>query len=312
MSERRAAASSTYAPAQQAADDTLRAGGSALKAALTGFFAAAGSDPGVLCSPVGLLVVGLGSGARAYDGRCRQPGVGGKRPRGFLSADDVPRAAHAAVPASIAALAVAAAYGGVSLSACVRPSLSVAKRADAAGRAGLLGRIAELGAKALSDAAVKRTWLAEFGPVEGGMVTPQDLASSMEIDAPARARDDGFFVVPWSSESSADAGAREALGEGHALIAADAQGQLVALSFRSLPSTLTLLRYQVHVPALAEPVMRNVSRLAPGAPLPSPADLAILAGEGRGEDTIRATVDSGATLALSRDPLTKTVHRTAI
>ena len=55
--------------------------GSALGAVTAGFFAAAGAHFGVLLSPVTVLAAGGGIGACAFDGRCRQPGTGTKRPR---------------------------------------------------------------------------------------------------------------------------------------------------------------------------------------------------------------------------------------
>lgn len=304
----RAQARSTHPQADQAAEDVLGNGGSALKAALTGFFAAAGADPGVLFSPLSLLVVGLGAGARAYDGRCRQPGIGGKRPRGFLPEETIPPAARAAVPASVAAAAVAAAYhGGVSLAACVRPAVAVAKRVGAPGRSGLLARIAELGPNALHDAPIQRAWLARFGPQEGGTVTSRDLSGPADLDAAAVPHEQGDLTLPWAGDQvDADVGA---LGDGHALVAIDVRGQLVALAFWSLPHRLVLEPYQTHVPALARPVMRNVSRTAPGSVLQAPCHLAVRSGEGRAHDLVRA-VASGSRLELSRDPVSKSVVHT--
>ncbi|MGC4065984.1 MAG: hypothetical protein QM784_15310 [Polyangiaceae bacterium] len=77
--------------AAEAADECLLAGGSAVAAVLCGFFAAAGAYSGVLLGPLSLLVAGVGSGARAFDGRLRQPGLGTKRPRGFRDEESHPR-----------------------------------------------------------------------------------------------------------------------------------------------------------------------------------------------------------------------------
>ncbi|HET9960276.1 MAG TPA: hypothetical protein VFQ61_37555, partial [Polyangiaceae bacterium] len=89
--------------AEQAATERLAAGGSAVTAVLAGFFAVAGARPGVLLGPMSILVAGVGQGARAFDGRVRQPGLGAKRPRGILDGSEVPEAAQVAVPGALGA-----------------------------------------------------------------------------------------------------------------------------------------------------------------------------------------------------------------
>ena len=108
----RALAMSNDPIAEEAAIAQLSQGGSAVGAVLAGFFAAAGGYSGVLLSPLTILVAGIGTGGRAFDGRLRQPGLGTKRPRGFLPEEAIPSAARIAVPASVAAAAVANAYDG--------------------------------------------------------------------------------------------------------------------------------------------------------------------------------------------------------
>ena len=60
--------------AEEAAQHILAEAGTAADALIAGFFAAAGARPGVLFSPVQTLIAGPGVGARAFDGRARQPG----------------------------------------------------------------------------------------------------------------------------------------------------------------------------------------------------------------------------------------------
>src|SRR5688572_32963231 len=106
----RSAAIANDSVAEEAAQDFLLSGGSAVGAVLSGFFAASGAYAGVLLAPLSLLVAGVGSGARAFDGRLRQPGRGTKRPRGFKQNEAIPDAARVAVSASVAAAMVAHAY----------------------------------------------------------------------------------------------------------------------------------------------------------------------------------------------------------
>ena len=69
----RALAISNDPIAEEAALAQLSQGGSAVGAVLAGFFAAAGGYSGVLLSPLTVLVAGIGTGGRAFDGRLRQP-----------------------------------------------------------------------------------------------------------------------------------------------------------------------------------------------------------------------------------------------
>src|SRR5687768_17130658 len=122
----RAVAISNDPVAEEAAQSHLTAqGGSAVGAVLTGFFAAAGAYSGVLLSPLTVLVGGIGTGGRAFDGRVRQPGLATNRPRGFLPEETIPTAARVGVPMTVAAAAVAYAYdGGKSLGSLVKARMS--------------------------------------------------------------------------------------------------------------------------------------------------------------------------------------------
>src|SRR4051812_9922053 len=125
----RALAISNDPLAEEAAQAQLAQGGSAVGAVLAGFFAAAGGYSGVLLSPLSILVAGIGTGGRAFDGRLRQPGLGTKRPRGFLPDEAIPIAARVAVPAGVAAAAVANAYDGAkSLGSMVKHGILRAER----------------------------------------------------------------------------------------------------------------------------------------------------------------------------------------
>lgn len=279
---RRAGAGSTHPIAGEVAAETIAGGGSALKAVLSGFFGAAGAHPGVLFGPVSLVVGGIGVGPRAFDGRCLQPGHEGKRPRGFLSDETIPLAAYAAIPGSLWATAVCCGYHtGTTLGACVRPGISISRKAGAKGRAELLERVGALGPRIFLDASVRHAWLTQFGPVEGGMVQNQDLQPRQGLDM-AAAELGRELTVPWAKEEEAadvhgqDAPATDhAAGIEHGLVAVDAQAMLVAMSFRVLPGQALLGDFEVSVPLLGVPVRRGVPRMAPRSPLPTSAGVAL-------------------------------------
>src|SRR5690606_28735646 len=103
----RGRAIATENSAEEAAQMALVEGATALGAALTGFFSAAGKMPGVLFGPVSLLVGSLGEEVFDYDGRDRQQSKEAKRPRGIEEGETIPSAAKAAVPGGVFAAAVA-------------------------------------------------------------------------------------------------------------------------------------------------------------------------------------------------------------
>jgi hypothetical protein len=301
---KRTAARSSHELAEEVARGVLAAGGGALKAALSGYFAAAGTAPGVLLAPLTLLVGGTGEAARAFDGRVRQPGLDGRRPRGFLPGEPVPVAARAAVPQGIAALAVAAGYHpGVSLAACVRPGVQAAKQAGAARRAEMLEFVGGHGAGALAAPLLARDWLAELGPVSGGACTQADLAPRGDLDAPCFEQPLGF-ASPFET-----AGAPPLPGREHALVAVDVAGLFVALAFAELDEGAPLLGGELLAPLLGEPVRRGVPRLRPGAPLGFDVELALERDQEarivRAVGRARAAGSSPRSLAVSRDPVTK-------
>ncbi len=149
-----------------------------------GLFAAAGGYSGVLLSPLTILVAGIGTGGRAFDGRLRQPGLGTKRPRGFLPDEPVPVAARVAVPGGIAAAAVANAYDGAkSLGSLVKHGILRAERAGADARAEVLGRVRSAGQVALSEQSFMRPFLRLAGPSEGGLITQSDFANVSDVES---------------------------------------------------------------------------------------------------------------------------------
>ncbi len=272
---RRAGVRSNDPIAQEAADEHLADGGTAIAAALTGFFTAAGAHSGVLLSPVTVLLGGAGVGMRCFDGRLRQPGRGTKRPRGFKAGEVVPDAARVGIAAGVAALLVAHAYdGGEGLARILKPGLRAAERAGADGRVALLRRIRGVGAGALTEPAFVRAFLRGAGPSEGGLVTPADFVALGDIDAAATERKVGrrkVYEAPWAAGG---AGA-SASGVGYAVVAIDARGVAAAVCYRRDLDGFPVEDLDVDAHLGAEPVQRGVTRIAPGEARPAPAPVAI-------------------------------------
>lgn len=267
----RAAAISTHPEAHEVATEVLRDGGSAMKAALAGFFAAAGSDPKVLWSPVTVLAAGGGGGARAFDGRCRQPGLGSKRPRGWTTSDTIPDAAYAAIPASVAAITVACAYApGTTLASVVRHGIAAARRVGARQRSVLLERVSAVGAGILGDPLVKGILLGELGSAQGGLIGIGDLAPPKALDVPAADTDSGWRA-PWGDDSAV----ADTTDEVHVACAVDVSGAFVGVSFTACQNGFELGELGVVLPKLARPVLRGVPRTSPGTSLPAAAPLSI-------------------------------------
>lgn len=173
--------------AVQAAQEFLLSGGSAVGAVLSGFFAACGAHAGILLGPLSILIAGIGSGVRVFDGRLRQPGLGTKRPRGFLNEHEIPPAARVAVPQFIAAAVVAQAYdGGGPITEVLKRGIRQARQVGSEARAEVLQSIRGQGAKAMSSPSVARPLLHIAGISEGGLLTSADLAAVSDLDFAAR------------------------------------------------------------------------------------------------------------------------------
>ena len=255
--------------AEDVAEQMLITGASALSATLAGFFAAAGASADVLLSPLTLIFAGLGEGARAFDGRARQPGLGAKRPRGLRPEDSIPPPARAAVPTGIAALLVAHAYDpSTSLRRLVQSGLSRAREVGAIERAAYLERLSCVGAAALAEARYVRPMLAVAGPSEGGLMTPSDFSQTPILDyaayhdvvGPTEAR----LRPPWHGAEI------EPKPDTWSICTMDRKGIFVALTVECAAQRLCIQQLELEVPLVAKPVMRGVSRITPGEFIPTP------------------------------------------
>jgi gamma-glutamyltranspeptidase/glutathione hydrolase len=262
--------------AQEAAEDFLTAGGSATGAVLSGFFAAAGAHAGVLWGPLSLIVSGVGLGARAFDGRLIQPGLGHKRPRGKKQGDPVEDAARVPVPGAVAAALVAHAYdGGQRLGTVMKPGLSRARQSGATGRHELLTRIRAAGAAAMGETSFVRELLRVAGPAQGGQLTAQDFTTREGIDHEVlREESAGETVLraPWAGEV---ARSDEVVGRGAAIIAIDQRGGAAALAYRRVNDGFVLDAMDLELPLGAAVVEHGVPRVKPGTRLRSPTPIEI-------------------------------------
>jgi hypothetical protein len=316
----RAAAIANDPVAEEAAQDYLLAAGSAMGAVLAGFFASAGAYSGVLLGPISILVAGTGSGARAFDGRMRQPGLGTKRPRGFKSEEPVPEAARLAVPTSFVAALVAAAYdGSQKVGSIMKSGVSRAQRAGAESRGSVLKLIRSVGAGAISDTSFVRPMLHAAGLSQGGLLTPADFGAVPDLDCEAATRKlAGSTLVepPWASEG-AEVDVSE-LGIGCAVLAIDVRGTFAALCYRRLTDGFLLEDLELEAPLGAVPVLRGVTRIAPGARLPAPAPIAIRGANGELDQVLAAPAAkligkaevTSPPLSLRRNPTTSEIEVT--
>jgi gamma-glutamyltranspeptidase/glutathione hydrolase len=270
------AASASDEAAREAAQAALEAGGSAIDAVLSGFFAAAGADPAVLFAPAVALVVGIGAGARAFDGRSAQPGTGSARPRGFVAGASIPEAARVSAPRAVGMAALLhATRGRARFADVVRPGITAAQSAGHKRRAELLRRVASMGALAFrGDFA--RAAVDACGPVAGGLLTAEDLElAPAEADAVASPLDDAAsaLTLPWAPADDAATSTR-------VVLAGDARGLLAALAFTPPVEPFPVTGAEIALGREAVPVLRGVTRVAPGTPLDAPAPIAAVARDG--------------------------------
>jgi len=293
--KRPAVAAASDEVARDAAQAYLDAGGDAIGAVVSGFFAAAGDAPGVLFGAVGLIVAQVGIGIRAFDGRLRQPGLGQRRARGLAPNEAVPPAARVAAP-GVSALLVALRYGrSAALSKVLASGIGLAQKAGCERRAEALEAFERLGAAGLSSPGIARPLIHCAGPSEGGALGIGDLEFIPELDHPALARG-ATRVPPWADErfESAHVSAsewQERANRQQGICASDVGGGLAALCYDNVALGLRVEELQLVLPLDAVPARRGLPRVVPGRFLPAPAPIAI--------ELSPADVPLAATVALA-------------
>lgn len=250
--------------ALRAAEEAVANGHSPLGVAVSSYLALVGHYPGVLWGPLGLLLHGLGV-SRAFDGRLRQPGVGGKRPRGFTEKERIPGAALVPAAQTVPTLFVALGYDDERrYSELFKPGLTAAKRAGAPRRAALLKRIKELGARAFMEPSLHRPLLHVGSASEGGLLGVKDFEPPNAIDLVTAREPESEQQVrvtfPWqpASESSTEPGYIAAL---------DRRGSGVLLRYERAVVGEEVDEWELLLPHSAAAVRRGVTRVRPGEPL---------------------------------------------
>lgn len=273
----------------EASVEVLRAGGTALEAATAGYFAAAMEREGVLLSPASLLLGKSAPTLRAFDGRLRQPGIRGRRPRGFLAGEDIPDAARVAAPRAPQVLLVALAHQPpLRLDKVFLPALELAKRIHRPQRKQILLRAREIGARAFEEASFCHALVASAGPSNGGLLTLGDFELGHEgvgvapvpaVGDPAarsglskaRRAELSWYMAPWSNSAPerpiGGAGGEGAEFEPHCLMVGDASGGFVCIEFARALRGLSIPELDDLAPLTATPVLRGVRRVSPGIPI---------------------------------------------
>lgn len=272
------AAVATHAGAEAVAREVLAAGGSAVEAAITAFFVAAGDSPSTLFAPLTIAHSSGGAGVTFFDGRARQPGKSVDRPLRW-ERDKAPAVVRAAAPGSVAALTALAAMESVSLSALVDAGVSAAKAAGANERAKLIARIGKATTLALGERWVVDALREAAPPIEGALLGPDDLVDIVPMVARGRVTGElGRYVAvaPWLDGAELPLSSALRL----CILAADARGSLITILSEPPPGTLPMLAGEVGLPLLADPPRKGHTRTKPGTPLSCPAPVVgILEGE---------------------------------
>jgi hypothetical protein len=264
--------------AGDAAHQILGEAGTAADALIAGFLAAAAARSSVLFSPVQALLAGPGVGARAFDGRARQPGLGLPRPRGAIPGQLIPDSARVAVPASLGLLALLHAHDGkIEFQRLAAPAVEIAAEIGAEERGALLARIGRKGASALREPITARPLLAVAGRSEGGLLSERDLGEVRPGSRVPREIDMGdrrALLVPWPAP---DASHRTV----EVIAAADAHGVLAVLAYSPDDEGIAVPELGLTLSGDASVVKRGIPRVAPGEPIPCPASIALASSDQR-------------------------------
>jgi gamma-glutamyltranspeptidase/glutathione hydrolase len=270
-------ASSSLPVGLEAAQACLDAGGTAIDAALAGYFAVAGAISWALLAPVTIAMAGSGTGTRFVDGRCRQPGKGIDKPVRFADDSKVPPAVRAAVPGSVSAITIGAVpFARETTVALASYGVQVALKQGANRRAELLERVGQAKAWALLD----RGFLAEMNErvprFEGALLGELDLEEIPAEVVAGRPAPEGPFSMakPHWADDPAMAGVEE--GQRLFVLAADNWGGLAGVVIEGARHSVSLFGGEVDIPGLAVPLLKGVPRPVPGTILPMSVPLGIL------------------------------------
>ena len=133
------------------------------------------------------------------------------------------------------------------------------------------------GVLALRSSEIARHLLAAAGTVAGGLLTERDLeeARPADTDAIATMLPSGAqaFTPPWATPKGAAPGTE-------AVVACDGLGIIAAIAYAPVGLGVSVPELGIALARDAIPVLRGVTRVAPGTPLAAPAPIAILGRRG--------------------------------
>src|SRR5262249_52740215 len=144
-------------------------------------------------------------------------------------------------------------------------------------RAEAFERVRAVGAGAITEAVFMRALQHAGGESGGGGLTPTDLRSVDRLDGAAGVREQSgarWAVAPWAFSGGAGP-VPEELGAGPAIGSVDVRGVSAVLCYRRVRSGISVDELEMDAPPIAVPVLRGVTRIAPGMSLPAPAPIAI-------------------------------------
>lgn len=281
---------STHDGAARVAEETLKAGGNAIDAALAGWLELAASTRWGLLAPVTFGVSGMGAGVRFVDGLCRTPGRESGRSVRYPDAESAPPLARLAVPTSVAALAVSVALGAsLTLSKLGTAAAASAKRHGAAGRAKFLTRVGGAGLLAFREGQFRDELDRAAPRIDGGTLGDDDFMNIVpEVRAVTTETPHGELSVPgwWAApdELTADCG--------H-LLTVDRWGTVATASWSRPTSGLGIYGNEVDLPLQARPLVKGLARPPVAQRIPAPHAIGVL-GSDAGSFAFAATTGQQA------------------
>jgi hypothetical protein len=229
-----------------------------------------------------------------------------------------------AVPQAIAAAAVAHAYDrSGSFAEVIKRGVRQARQIGAQSRAAVLETVQTQGARALTSPSIARPLLHVAGVSEGGLLTLADLAAVHNLDVAAMVcpTRPSWLVPPWSNETadrdSPDerSDARGSVNDLAVLCAVDSRGIFAGACYQCSTGGIPIEELELELPTAAQPVLRGVTRLAPGVSLAAAASLAVML---EGNTPVRIAADTrmmhlsesnfeATEISLTRNPTTRIV-----
>jgi gamma-glutamyltranspeptidase/glutathione hydrolase len=155
------------------------------------------------------------------------------------------------------------------------------------------------------------------GISEGGLLTSADLAAISDLDVTASSHPaiTNWFEAPWANEAVHSSNSLSLDSLLMVLAAVDNRGVFAGAAYEWTTNGIAIDGLELEAPACAVPVMRGITRIAPGCPIPTAAPMAIQVVLGQPvaivcDSRIRRLDEQGISQAqhrIGRDPTTRVV-----